>query len=62
MDPVRVGDLPHQARFAHAGFPHDRHDLAMTATGAAQRLAELVQLSLAPHEAGQPAGSARVEP
>ena len=62
VDAVRVGDLPDQARLAHAGFPHHRHHLPMAAAGAAQRLAELVQLALAPHEAGQPARRRRVEP
>ena len=62
MDAVRVGDLPDQARLAHARLPHDRHDLPLAGAGAAQRLAELVQLARAPHEAGQPARRRRVEP
>ena len=62
VDAGRVGDFPDQARLAHAGFPDHRHHLPMAAAGAAQRLAELVQLARAPHEAGQAARRRRVQP
>ena len=62
VDAVRVGDLPDQARLAHARLPHDRHDLSLPVAGAAQRLAKLIQLARAPHEAGQPSRRRRVEP
>ena len=62
VDPVRVGDFPDQARLAHARLPHDRHDLPLAVAGAAQRLAQLVQLARAAHEAGQASRRRRVEP
>jgi hypothetical protein len=53
VDAVRVGDFPDQTRLPHAGFPHDRHHVPMTAGGETEGLVELVKLYLAPHEAGQ---------
>ena len=46
-----MGELVDQARFAHASFGNQRHDLAVTATGELLCMAELFQLPLAAHEA-----------
>jgi hypothetical protein len=57
-----VGDLPHQPRLAHAGLADDSHELAMSSVGAAERLAELLKLGVAPDEARQPPRRGRPEP
>ena len=57
-----VGDLPHQARLAHAGLPDQGHELAMPSGGAAERLAELLDLGLTTDEAGEPASGGRLKP
>ena len=57
-----VGDLPHQPRLAHAGLADQGHELAMPRGGAAERLAKLLDLGLAPDEAGEPPGGGGLEP
>ena len=62
VGPMGVGDLPHQPRLAHAGLPDEGHELAMPRGGAAERLAELLDLGLPPDEAGEPARGGGLEP
>ena len=51
-----MDELPEQPGLAHAGLAHHSHDLAVTGPRALERLAEGVDLRLAPHEMGEPAG------
>ena len=44
MGPVGVGHLPDQPRLADARLADEGHDLAVPRGGAAERLAELLQL------------------
>ena len=62
VGPMGVGDLPHQPRLAHAGLPDQGHELAMSRGGAAERLAELLDLGLPPDEAREPARGGGLEP
>ena len=55
-------ELVDQARFAHAGLANERHDLAVTVTGELLCAAELLELTLAAHEAGKPATGDGLEP
>jgi hypothetical protein len=57
-----VDDLPDETRLAHARLADDRHQLAMPLRRAAGRLAELLDLRIPAHEAGQPARLCGVEP
>ena len=62
MGAVGVGDLPDEPRLADARLADDRDHLAVARGRAPERLAELLQLGVAPDEAGQPARGRRVEP
>src|SRR4029450_10663970 len=55
-DAMGLRELPEEPGLAHAGLADDRHHLTMATAGAVQGLAELVQLAVTPHKAGEPAG------
>ena len=59
---VRPRELPDEPRLPDAGLAHDGDRLAMARGGALERLGELLELALAPDEAGQAAGGAGLEP
>ena len=48
---VGVDTLVHQARLAHARFPHQGHHLAMPGLRLCQGLVQRLQLVLPPHKA-----------
>ena len=56
-----VGELPRQARLAHARLAQQRHDLPSALARALQRAAEEVQLRVPTDEPGEPAGRRRVQ-
>ena len=58
---VGLAELPVEPRFADAGLPHDGHHLPVTGSYACERLAEVVQFGLAPHEAVQAPGRRGLE-
>ena len=62
LDAVRVGELPEEPRLADAGLADDGHDLAVPGAGPLQGLAELLQLRVAPDEAGEAPGGGRLQP
>ena len=59
---MRVGELPEEAGLADAGVADDGHDLAVPYAGPLQGLAELLQLRVAPDEAGEAPGGGRLQP
>src|SRR5207249_2167026 len=62
VDAVGVGDLPDEPRLPDARLADERHHLAMPARRAAERLAELLELSVPAHKAAQPSRGRRGEP
>jgi hypothetical protein len=62
VDAVRVGELPEETRLADTWLADDGHDLAVPCTGPLQGLAELLQLRVAPDEAGEAPGGGRLQP
>jgi hypothetical protein len=62
VDAVGVRHLPHEPRFPDARLTDDRHDLAMPGGGVPERLAQLFQFGVSPHESREPPGGRRMEP
>ena len=62
MRAVGVRELPEETRLAHARLADHRHHLAVPARRAGERLAELIQLHVPAHEAGEPPRGRRLEP
>ncbi|MGH9651515.1 MAG: hypothetical protein ACRD3I_13740, partial [Terriglobales bacterium] len=50
-----MGELPHQARFAHSGFAYQGHDLPVPGVRTFESGEHLRKLGAAPDELGQPA-------
>ena len=61
LGPVRVDELPEQARLPHPGLAHHGDDLPQSPSCRVEGLAEMVQLLGAPHEAGEPPGRGRLK-
>jgi hypothetical protein len=59
---MRVGELPVKTGLADARLSYDGNDLAMPSAGALKGLSQLVQLAVAPYEAGETARSGGVQP
>ena len=59
---VRPRELPGEPRFPHPGLAHHRDRLPVARRGALERLGQLLQLTVASDEAGQPTGSTGLEP
>ena len=59
---VRPRELPDEPRLPHAGLAHHGDRLPVARGGALERLRELLQLPVAPDEAGQAARGAGLEP
>ncbi len=62
MGSMRMRDLPYEARLPNARLADDGHDLALTASGASERQAQLLQLRLAPDEARETPRGRRSKP
>ena len=59
---MRTGELPVEARLAHARLADDGDDLAVPGAGALESLPELLHLAVAPDEAREAARSGGVQP
>lgn len=57
-----VSELVHEAGLAHAGLPHDGHELTTALARESERPADVLNLDVAADEARQPAGSGDMEP
>ena len=55
-------ELPEELGLAHARLADDGDHLPLTGSGPLNRLAELVQLGVTPHKAGQAPCRSRLEP
>ena len=53
LGPLRVGELPEQARLAHSRLPDQRHELAPPLAGQLEGLGELLDLGVTAHEAAE---------
>src|SRR6185369_6686691 len=61
LDAMRVGELVIQARFADAGLPNHRYDLATPGLRVAECLVQLLHLGGSPDKCRQPARRCRLE-
>ena len=62
MGPVRPRELPGEPRFPHAGLAHHGDRLPVSRGGTIQRVPQLLQLRVAPDEAGQATRGAGLQP